>query len=50
VISQRPGMPRTSIDPSAFQMRLQNAGFEESFVEANPRRFRFRACMPGEKQ
>jgi ubiquinone/menaquinone biosynthesis C-methylase UbiE len=34
------------IDPSTFQARLQAAGFEEVMVEANSKRFRFRARKP----
>jgi ubiquinone/menaquinone biosynthesis C-methylase UbiE len=37
------------IDPSTFQARLQNAGFDEILIETNPRRFRFRARKPGER-
>ena len=38
------------IDPATFPARLQNAGFEQSFVETNPRRFRFRARKPCERR
>jgi len=31
------------IDPSTFKSRLENAGFHEVVIEANPERFRFRA-------
>ena len=34
------------IDPATFRARLQTAGFDEIMVEANPRRFRFRAGKP----
>jgi ubiquinone/menaquinone biosynthesis C-methylase UbiE len=37
------------IDPATFPARLQTAGFEETVVEANPTRFRFRARKPGER-
>jgi ubiquinone/menaquinone biosynthesis C-methylase UbiE len=34
------------IEPSAFQARLEAAGFEMIFIEAGPRRFRFHARKP----